>query len=898
MAYSGPFDADTVEAQYLKWKDDPESVTADWRWFFQGFELGYGREAAGEGVCDEESMRRQSAVEALIHRYRDLGHLVSCLDPLESCPTAHPLLDLKEFGLTEADLPVLFHAPDLDGGNLKPLSEILKILKETYCRSVGVEYMHIQDPVEREWLRARMESSRNRPAFGADEKIRILYKLSAAKRFEQFLHRTYLGQKRFSLEGAEVIVPMLDELFHHAAARGAREVVLGMAHRGRLNVQVNVMDKLYEDMFRDFEDQHNPAGEIGTGDVKYHKGFRARLRPRAAEEVEVVMADNPSHLESVDPVVEGVARARQEALGPGSFREVLPVLVHGDAAFAGQGVVTETLNMSGLSGYRTGGTIHIIINNQIGYTTPPEDARSTRYSTDVAKGFMTPIFHVHGEDPEAVLSVARLATDWRAAFGKDAVIDVVCYRLYGHNEGDEPYFTQPLMYERIRNRKSLDVLYSERLTEEKVLDGASVERIFGEVESCLKEAHAKAKKIEKGGGPENHAGKFPAESGAPDTRVSGEMLLNIARSINRAPEGFSLHPKLQKILEKRLSAVEGGQGLDWACAEALAFGTILLEGLPVRLSGEDSQRGTFSQRHAVLFDVTDDSEYTPLANLSAKQGVFEPVNSLLSEAGVLGFEYGHSIARPQGLTIWEAQFGDFANNAQVVIDQYISSGEAKWRAQSGLVMLLPHGYEGMGPEHSSARLERFLSLCAMGSMRVCYPTLPAQYFHLLRRQALDPVRKPLIVMAPKSLLRHPRAVSGMADFTDAGFRPVLSDSPAGKSTTRVVFHTGRLFFDLLKAREQKGAENVALVRLEELYPFPEKELKALAAGFSACREWVWAQEEPENMGAWPFVAPLFRKLLGLDLRYAGRDPSPSPVTAYHHVYSEEQEKILKDALAL
>ncbi len=902
MPYAGPWSAEYIDAQYQRWKENPDQMEKDWQFFFSGVELGLSGDTPAEGTCDVSMVRKQSQVEALIYRYRDIGHFLACLDPLAACPTDHPLLNPTIFGLAPADMNDAFYMPGVSDDVPMPLKNILGHLKQTYCHSVGVEYMHLQDPDEREWLRSRMETSKNQPDLSPDEKIRILNKLCQGKRFEQFLHKKYLGQKRFSLEGAEVIIPMLDFLFHQAGRHACEEIILGMAHRGRLNVLVNNLAKTYEDIFREFEDNINPEAEAGTGDVKYHRGFTARFKLRDGRDMTVILANNPSHLEAVNPVVEGMARARLDMIGNSSTNRVMPVLIHGDAAFAGQGVVTETLNMSQLEGYKTGGTVHIVINNQIGYTTLPEDARSTRYSTDNAKGIMVPIFHVHGEDPDAVIHTVKLACDYRMAFSKDVVIDVTCYRQYGHNEGDEPYFTQPQMYDRIRQRPSLDRIYAEKLSADSIVESETIEKINTDIESCLEDALKKAKVVSDNTG---HADLSDLTQDEPASLhkqpesfkpMNEDMLMDLAKQLNSVPEGFSLNPKILKLLEKRYSAILNDTGIDWGNAEALAFASILTDKFPVRLSGEDSQRGTFSHRHSVLFDIKNNDEYTPLLSLSDQPAPFYAINSLLSEAGVLGFEYGYSVMRPEALTIWEAQFGDFANNAQVVIDQFIVSGESKWQSKSGLVMLLPHGYEGMGPEHSSARIERFLQLCADDNIQVCNPTTPAQFFLLLRRQAIGRILKPLIIFTPKSLLRHPQAVSRRAELTGTDFQRVMDDPVSTGKTEKVIFVSGKLYYELLNARDKAGQMQTAIVRVEQYHPFPEYEIKQLLDKYKDCKCFVWAQEEPENMGAWCFINANMQKYFSMNLQYIGRPASASPATGFHHIFKEEQNRIVNDAI--
>jgi len=897
MAFTGGWNAEFIDEQYRRWKADPNSVSSDWRFFFAGFELASSREHEAVVVCDEEQVRRQSRVESLVYRYRDLGHLLACLDPLVACPTDHPLLNVKALNLAEEDLDREFYTDLFAETERATLREIVRALRETYCRSIGVEYMHLQDPNERRWLQERMESVRNRSSLGRDERVRILEKLCQANLFDLFLNKRYPGQTRFSVEGAEVVIPMLDALVRHVAGKGCREIILGMAHRGRLNVQVNVLEKPYKDVFCEFESSYDPESVVGSGDVKYHNGYLADVRLPDGSLVRMVLVSNPSHLETVDPVVEGLARARQDLLGDREGERVLPLLIHGDAAFAGEGLVAETLNMSQLDGYRTGGTVHLIINNQIGYTTLPKDARSTRYSTDVAKMLMVPIFHVHGENPEAAVHVVKLACDYRLEFGKDVVIDLVCYRRYGHNEGDEPYFTQPQMYNRIRERAPIHELYSRTLLDEKIVSPEDFERIRRGITDCLEASYqARECVFPTVKFYENWEGLLGEYSDQPaQTGVAGERLRALARKLNAIPQGFSLFAKLTPLFKRRLETVEKGEGIDWANGETLAFASLLTEGIPIRLSGQDSRRGTFSQRHSVLVDTQTEAWLVPLNALENGQAVFAVYDSMLAEAGILGFEYGYSLAQPRGLVIWEAQFGDFANNAQAIIDLFIASGESKWRRPSGLVLLLPHGMEGLGPEHSSARLERFLQLGDGENLQVCNPTTPAQYFHLLRRQVKQPFRKPLVVMTPKSLLRHPRAVSRLAELASGHFRAVLADDEVGKAN-RVLFSTGKVYYELLQRREEVKAARLALVRLEQLHPFPKKELEEIAGRYGEAREWCWVQEEPENMGAWTFVRPRLASLVHKHIRYIGRKAAASPSPGFHNIYKIQQEAVISEAV--
>ncbi len=853
-------------------------------------------------TCTRSPVMLQSRVGQLIHRYRDIGHLLSCLDPLTACSTDYPLLNLSAFDLSEDDLEHEFFVPAPFQSEQLPLREIISILRETYCRSIGVEYMHLQDPEERLWLQERMEPLRNRPKIAREMQIRILQKLTQATLFEQSLQAGYMSRKRFSIEGAEVIVAMLDALLRHEAENGCREIILGMAHRGRLNVQTNVLGMLYEAVFCQFEENFDPDFLVGSGDLKYHTGLLADITIWENLNLRVLMAANASHLESVDPIVEGIARARQELFGRDGRPAVLPILIHGDAAFAAQGIVAETLNLSQLEGYATGGTLHVIINNQIGFTTLPQDARSTRYSTDVAKMLMVPIFHVHGEDPEAAVHAVTLAADYRRRFFKDAVIDVVCYRRYGHTEADDPYTTQPQMYERIKDRPSPNQIYGEKLISEGTVAEGDLKHYQGEIVQCI-EAACKSARERTCAPPsvhffENWEGLHGVYSHEPvPTGVPKERLLSLAEIALARPTGFQPHPKLEHILDRRLEAVKTGQEIDWATAEMLAFASLLAEGTPIRLSGQDCRRGTFSQRHSVLVDPNTGKLFTPLNSLTEDQARFMVYDSMLSENAVLGFEYGYASASPHTLVIWEAQFGDFANSAQVIIDQYIASGESKWSQWCGLVMLLPHGYEGQGPEHSSARLERFLQLCAEENMQVCYPTTPAQYFHLLRRQVRRDFRKPLVIMTPKSILSHPSATSKLEEMTSGGFREVLNDTQANDCVERVLICSGKIYYDLIERRGKDRNRDTAILRLEQFYPFPAEQLRQLTARCRDASEWLWVQEEPENMGGWNFVRWQLQDLTGHTVKYLGRKPAASPATGYAAIHKAEQEALVEQAFS-
>jgi 2-oxoglutarate dehydrogenase E1 component len=902
MGLTETWNADFIDAQYKQWRNDPHSVSKEWQLFFEGFELASSGRFTDASVCvDEEQMLLQSRVQKLIYRYRDLGHLMACLDPLTACPTDHPLLNLSAFNLTPEDLDRQVYTSTFSASERAFVRDIQAGLKQTYCRSIGVEFMHLQDPAERNWLLDRMEPIRNKPDIEAPVKRRIMEKLIQAALFEKFLNKKYIAVTRFSLEGGDAIIPALDLVIDHVAQRGCREIILGMAHRGRLNVQANILQKPYEEIFSEFESCYSAENLIGAGDVKYHNGFLADLKTPSNHPLRLFLMNNPSHLEAVNPVVEGFVRARQDIFGDYRRQKVMALLIHGDAAFAGQGIVAETLNMSQLAGYKTGGTLHLVINNQIGYTTLPENARSTRYSTDIAKMLMVPIFHVHGENPEALAHVFTLAADYRWEFGKDVVIDVVCYRRYGHNEGDEPYFTQPQMYERIRQRPSLHQMYAEDLIEQNVVAKSEIEALMRGVNERLENAydsiHGSECPFPFAEYYENWQDFHGVYSHDPiDTAIEKKTLISLSQKLNRVPDNFALNPKLDRLLKKRQQSIDNETGIDWANAEALALGSLLAEGKPVRLSGQDSGRGTFSQRHAVFFDIENGKQYTPLAALEQNQAEFRVYNSLLSEMGVMGFEYGYAIAQPEGLVLWEAQFGDFANNAQSIIDLFIASGESKWQRLSGLVLLLPHGSEGLGPEHSSARPERFLQLCANDNMQICNPTVPSQYFHLLRRQALSPYRKPLVILTPKSLLRHPLAVSHLEEFVTGHFQTVLDVDNNAEDIDKVLLCSGKVFFDLAIRRNELKLYKTAIVRLEQLYPFPQDQLAKVVETYGGARQWHWVQEEPENMGAWHFVRPRLEALIGDPIGYIGRTEASSPATGFPALYQQEQAEIIDRAL--
>jgi 2-oxoglutarate dehydrogenase E1 component len=896
-----------------RYEVDPTSVDAGWADLFEAeseaeAEAKAAPDAEGAPELAAQAADRHARVLRLIHSYRARGHRIASTDPLGSHPSYFPELDPAHYGFGNEDMGRRYSAGDLPGGPLQTLGQILERLRRTYCRTVGVEFTHVQDPGRKLWLQRQLEESENESRPTTPERLRILEKLAAAEVFERFLHTKFVGQKRFSLEGSESLIPALDTLVEDAPQQGIREVVIGMAHRGRLNVLSNVIGKSLASIFSEFEDSPLIDSPFGSGDVKYHKGFTADRTVATGESVHLSLTGNPSHLEAVDPVVEGRARAKQRRAGDLRGETIVPVLIHGDAAFAGQGIVAETLNLSQLAGYSTGGTLHFVVNNQIGFTTTPAEARSTLYCTDVAKMIQVPIFHVNGDDPEAVVHCTRLALGYRQRFHEDVVIDIVCYRRHGHNEGDEPSFTQPLLYEKIRGRKSTRTLYEEKLLELGVLEPADLRRIEEDLDRQLEHALRVIETRPPGPdepyeprGPWTGFSRTPPEA-EPETGVPVEQLAMIAERISTVPAGFALHPKLAALLERRRKAIAEDAPVDWGLAEALAFGSLVVEGTPVRLSGQDSCRGTFSQRHAALVDQRTGEEYLPLAHVSPTQARFECYDSLLSEAAVLGFEYGHSLADPAVLTIWEAQFGDFANGAQVIIDQFITSAHVKWGRMSGLVMLLPHGYEGQGPEHSSARIERFVQACADDNITLVNCTTAAQYFHVLRRQMRRAFRAPLVVFTPKSLLRLPRATSRPRELASGAFRRLIPDEAAlaaPQGVRRVVLCSGKVYYELVAERERRfgAALPAALVRVEQLYPWPAAEIAAAVQAFPAATRVVWAQEEPANMGAWSFARERLHDALlpHQALAYAGRRPAASPAAGSLRIHRQEQAALLDAA---
>ena len=908
--------ADILESTYRAWLDNPDSVDANWRAFFQGFTLGtsgnlFNGEApapTADATASQPHSLKQSHVLSLIYHYRSIGHLQAHLDPLSTPPPPSPKLQLSEFKLSEADLDDRFHVGHYLTGGLMKLRDIIDGLRTTYCGHIGVEYIHIQDTDIRRWLQERMEPNQLRPRFTKPQKTRILRRLHKAELFEKFLHTKYVGQKRFSLEGGETMIAAFDAIIEHCPHVGVEEIVLGMAHRGRLSVLTNILRKPFDILFEQFSENYVPNAVAGDGDVKYHLGYEAVLDTAAGKKVEVRLAANPSHLEIVNPVVEGKARARQRIRGDTAERsKVLPFLIHGDAAFAGQGVVAETLNFSQLPGYKTGGTIHFVINNQIGFTTLPGDARSTRYCTDVAKLIEAPVFHVNGDDAEAVCHATLLALEFRMKFKRDVVIDMYCYRKHGHNEADEPAFTQPTLYKKIANHPLISTIYTEKLIDEGSLTQADSEAIKAEYTAAMEASFTKAKASEAEKAKHDPASKFrgstaifqPVYQHTPvQTGVTPALLEKCVHGLTSVPANFKANPKIKRLLDNRLHAFKEGGPVDWGFGEALAFGTLLLEGIPVRLSGQDCERGTFSHRHAVLYDHETREKYVPLQHLDAKQERFCVYNSLLSEAAVLGFDYGYSLDYPQMLCLWEAQFGDFVNGAQVVIDQFIVSSESKWQRNSGIVLLLPHGYEGQGPEHSSARPERFLQSCAENNIQVANLTTPAQIFHALRRQMHRDFKKPLIIMSPKSLLRHPAAVSHIDDFTAGSFQEIIDDPATPTKVTRIVLCTGKVYYDLVEHREANKITDTAIIRLEQLYPLHRNRLGELFDKYGHNKRLIWCQEEPQNMGAWSWIAPQLEEIFGHKAIYAGRDAGASPAVGALAVHKIERAALLQDAFNL
>ncbi len=896
-SYLSNSDPGTIDDLYKNYLQDNSSVDISWQKFFEGFDFArknYSDLSGTEQV--PEQVRKEFAVLNLINLYRSSGHLFTKTNPVRERRKYYPSLDeIELIGLSQSDLDTVFQAGHEIGLGASKLLDIIAFLKQTYCQSIGVEYTHIRNQKVVKWLQDKMESTRNVPNFTEEQKREILQDISKAVVFENFLHTKFVGEKRFSLEGVESLIPAINGVIQKGAALGIQEFVIGMAHRGRLNMLANIFKKTYEDIFNEFEGKEFDADALFGGDVKYHLGYSANVVTRDGNKVHLSLTPNPSHLETVDPVTEGITRAKLEQTYNKDYNKVVTILIHGDAAIAGQGVVYETIQMAKLDAYRTGGTIHVVTNNQIGFTTNYVDARSSTYCTDVAKVILSPVFHVNADDVEAVVQTVMLAIEFRQTFHRDVFIDLLGYRKYGHNEGDEPRFTQPLLYKAIAAHEDPRKIYLEKLESEGVVNDADLKKIEDEFKETLQERLNESKQIRKTKVTSFLEGVWKgiriAEDKdfdkSPDTSVDKKLLLDIGQKLTDLPKDKNFFNKIVKLQGDRKTMLQGEGAVDWGMGELLAYGTLVNEGYPIRFTGQDVERGTFSHRHAVLTITDSEEQYIPLAHISDKQANFVIHNSHLSEYAVLGFEYGYAMSSPQTLTIWEAQFGDFANGAQIIIDQYLSSAEDKWRRMNGICLLLPHGYEGQGAEHSSARMERFLMLCAENNMYVIDPTTPANLFHALRRQLHAPYRKPLIVFTPKSLLRHPKCVSKISDFTKGGFQEIIDDG--NTSATRLVFCTGKVYYDLLEAKEKEGNEDVALIRMEQLYPFPRKQFAAILTKYKKAKEYIWVQEEPENMGAWLYMTRMVNEV---KLKCVSRPESASPATGSKKLSEKEKNTIL------
>lgn len=897
FSYLQAADPAIIEENYRKFLEDPGSVDESWKQFFEGFEFARKHYPATGGT-EGKVYHAEFKVINLINAYRQRGHLFTRTNPVRTRRKYTPTLDIENFGLAPGDLDRPFEAGHEIGLGKVTLREIIAHLQETYCESVGAEFFYVRNPEIRMWLQATMERSRNKYPFTTDDRKFIYRNLARAVLFEKFIHKKFPGQKRFSLEGAEALIPALDAIMEKAALLGTEEFVIGMPHRGRLNVLANFLKKPYATIFSEFKGMAYDD-ETLLGDVKYHLGYSIERTSTSGRPMKMTLSPNPSHLEAVNPIVEGIVRARIDQDYKGDFRKITPILIHGDASIAGQGVVYEVLQMSQLPGYRTGGTVHLVVNNQLGFTTNYLDARSSTYCTDVAKVVQSPVFHVNGDDVEALVATVQLAMDFRAKFQRDVFIDILCYRKWGHNEGDEPRFTQPILYNIIEKHPNPMELYRAHLLETGIVDDAYLKRVEQKITDLFEKGLEESKKIEKA-----HISSFLSDvwkhirkatpedfDRSPSTAVKVDKLKAIGRRIAYVPEGENFFRKLVKLQESRLDMIENTGMLDWAMAELLSYGTLLDEGFPVRISGQDSIRGTFSHRHAVLKIEDSEKEYYPLCHIREGQGSFEIYNSPLSEYGVLGFDYGYSLASPNTLTIWEAQFGDFANGAQIIFDQFICSAEDKWNVMNDLVVLLPHGYEGQGPEHSSARIERFLILSAEYNIQVVNATTPANFFHVLRRQLHREFRKPLIVFTPKSLLRHVKCVSPLTDLAKGGFLEVIDDPSADPGTTKkLVFCTGKVYYDLLEEKEKLGAHDSALVRIEQLHPFPIAQIRELMKKYKAATDWLWTQEEPLNMGAWNYI---HYQMEEVPLRLVARPASGSPATGSPQFHEITQRKIIE-----
>ncbi|MBT6965065.1 MAG: 2-oxoglutarate dehydrogenase E1 component [Flavobacteriales bacterium] len=891
FSFLGALHTGMIEEMYQNYLQNPKSISEEWSSFFQGFDFA-------KEVYSEEDIpqifQKEFKVINLIDAYRKSGHLFTQTNPVRERRQYSPTLDYKNFGLEESDLEVEFQAGEQVGIGASKLSDIIKHLDQVYCQSIGVEYMYVRDPKEIDWIKNRLHKNSNTPKFEAKQKKHILHKLNQAVAFENFLHKKFVGQKRFSLEGAESLIPALDALVEYSSDLGVEEFVMGMSHRGRLNVLANIFNKTYKEIFSEFEGKLYEDDNI-SGDVKYHLGFTSMQKCSNGNNIKLNLTPNPSHLEAVDPVVEGITRAKLDSKYGGDVKKILPILLHGDAALAGQGVVYEVIQMAQLDGYQTGGTIHIAVNNQVGFTTNYLDARSSTYCTDVAKVTLSPVLHVNGDDVEAVVHALQLAVEYRQKYQKDVFIDLLCYRKYGHNEGDEPRFTQPKLYEAISKHKNPREIYKEKLMNEGVVETGIAKELEKDFQDLLQDRFDEAKEIKKAKitrflkeeWSEVKRNFIPEFKGSNATNIGQDKLKELAKYLYDVPQADKLFKKTRKLLSDRKKMVEVSDKLDWAMGELLAYASLLDEGHDIRLSGQDVERGTFSHRHAILKVEQSEEEVCPLNSISTTAN-FEAYNSLLSEYGVLGFDYGYSITLPNTLTIWEAQFGDFSNGAQIMLDQFISCAEDKWKVMSGLVMLLPHGYEGQGAEHSSARLERYLQMCAKYNMQIVNCTAPANFYHVLRRQLKREYRKPLVVFTPKSLLRHPKCVSSISDLADGKFEGIIDDIIAPKSVDRLVLCSGKIYYELLDRREKEAVEDVALVRVEQLFPLDKQSIIELVEKYNA-KELVWAQEEPENMGAWTFILSELRTF-GIDV--IAREASAATATGSSKTSAAEQNELI------
>lgn len=897
LPYPGNAPISEIEDLYKDYLNNPDSVEDSWRYFFEGFELA--RTTYHESEQSDLIFADEFKVINLINAYRMRGHLFTRTNPVRKRRQYFPTLDITNFGLNESDLEKSFKAGNELGIGQTSLKNIVQYLEDTYCRSIGVEFMYIRNPKKVEWLKNKIEQNRNTPHFAPHVRRQILQKLVQAVGFEQFLHKRYTGQKRFSLEGCEALIPALDFVIEKGAELGIKEFVIGMPHRGRLNVLANIFNKSYQQIFSEFEGK-GYDDNFSLGDVKYHLGYSAEMVSRKGEIIKLHLSPNPSHLEAVNPVVEGITRAKIDHEHHDNYSSICPVLIHGDAAIAGQGIVYEVVQMEKLLGYRTGGTIHIVVNNQLGFTTDYIDARSSTYCTDVAKTTLSPVFHVNADDPEAVVHVIQLAVEYRLTFHNDVFIDILGYRRYGHNESDEPRFTQPTLYKIIARHPDVRKIYADQLISEDIVSQADADRMVTTFENMLQDNLLEARKkglshieaiFSRNWLSIRTANEADFED-SPETGVPAGILKDLNRKINILPEGIAFFDKIVRLVRQRYETIENEGNIDWALAEQLAFASLLFEKTPVRLCGQDVERGTFSQRHAVLNIEDTNEKYIPLNNLGEEYPKFRIFNSLLSEYGALGFEYGYAMVSPDYLTIWEAQFGDFSNGAQIIIDQYISSAEDKWKIMNGLVMLLPHGYEGQGPEHSSARIERFLVLCGNLNMQVCYPSTPANYFHLLRRQIKRDFRKPLVVFTPKSLLRHPACVSSLNELAQGKFHEVYDDSSVNpENAKKVVICSGKIYYELMEERLKRNEEKTAIIRLEQYYPLPNHQLNQLKNKYFKAKKWLWVQEEPINMGAWPF---LNRKLKGYFDHVVARFESGSPAGGLNINHVLRQNAIINE----